>query len=60
LQDAPFSAQKLLVMIDIDPSKLHPLSPEVISKQATINVGTYFHLREKNEENDGNPLMSCL
>ena len=26
-------------MVEIDPSKLHPLSPEVISKQATINIG---------------------
>lgn len=23
----------------MDPSKLHPLSPEVISRQATINIG---------------------
>jgi hypothetical protein len=28
---------------EIDPSKLNPLSPEVISKQATINIGMYQH-----------------
>lgn len=27
----------------LDPSKLTPLSPEVISRQATINIGT-FHI----------------
>lgn len=27
----------------MDPSKLHPLSPEVISRQATINIGAYSH-----------------
>ncbi|KAJ3103037.1 hypothetical protein HDU96_009415 [Phlyctochytrium bullatum] len=30
--------------VEIDPSKLHPLSPEVISKQATINIGTIGHV----------------
>jgi translation initiation factor 2 subunit 3 len=30
--------------IDIDPSQLTPLSPEVISKQATINLGTIGHV----------------
>jgi len=29
-------------LVDIDPSTLHPLSPEVISKQATINLGEIF------------------
>ncbi|KAJ3326662.1 hypothetical protein HDU76_012737 [Blyttiomyces sp. JEL0837] len=28
----------------VDVSKLHPLSPEVISKQATINIGTIGHV----------------
>jgi translation initiation factor 2 subunit 3 len=28
----------------LDPSKLHPLSPEVISRQATINIGTIGHV----------------
>ena len=28
----------------IDISKLHPLSPEVISRQATINIGTIGHV----------------
>merc|ERR1719453_2780054 len=28
----------------LDPSKLNPLSPEVISRQATINVGTIGHV----------------
>ncbi|KAF8332016.1 P-loop containing nucleoside triphosphate hydrolase protein [Cantharellus anzutake] len=31
-------------LVDIDPSTLHPLSPEVISKQATINLGTIGHV----------------
>lgn len=31
-------------VVDIDPSTLHPLSPEVISKQATINLGTIGHV----------------
>ncbi|KAG6909162.1 hypothetical protein DXG01_001789 [Tephrocybe rancida] len=30
--------------VEIDPSKLTPLSPEVISKQATINLGTIGHV----------------
>ncbi|KAJ2967031.1 hypothetical protein NUW54_g13631 [Trametes sanguinea] len=33
-----------IVNVDIDPSKLTPLSPEVISKQATINLGTIGHV----------------
>jgi hypothetical protein len=28
--------------VDIDVSKLNPLSPEVISKQATINIGVFM------------------
>mmetsp|Transcript_11877 Transcript_11877/g.16095 ORF Transcript_11877/g.16095 Transcript_11877/m.16095 type:complete len:458 (-) Transcript_11877:139-1512(-) len=28
----------------LDPTKLHPLSPEVISRQATINIGTIGHV----------------
>jgi len=28
----------------LDPGKLHPLSPEVISRQATINIGTIGHV----------------
>merc|ERR1719345_454242 len=28
----------------MDPSKLNPLSPEVISRQATINIGTIGHV----------------
>ncbi|KAL6041546.1 Eukaryotic translation initiation factor 2 subunit 3 [Balamuthia mandrillaris] len=28
----------------LDPAKLHPLSPEVISRQATINIGTIGHV----------------
>merc|ERR550514_1616448 len=28
----------------LDPKKLNPLSPEVISRQATINVGTIGHV----------------
>ncbi|CAO1635189.1 unnamed protein product [Jaminaea pallidilutea] len=30
--------------VSIDPSKLTPLSPEVISRQATINIGTIGHV----------------
>lgn len=30
--------------IEIDTSKLNPLSPEVISRQATINIGTIGHV----------------
>jgi len=30
--------------VNIDPSTLTPLSPEVISKQATINIGTIGHV----------------
>lgn len=28
----------------LDPSKLTPLTPEVISRQATINIGTIGHV----------------
>lgn len=28
----------------MDPSKLTPLTPEVISRQATINIGTIGHV----------------
>ena len=31
-------------MVEVDTSKLTPLSPEVISKQATINIGTIGHV----------------
>ncbi|OZJ01684.1 Eukaryotic translation initiation factor 2 subunit gamma [Bifiguratus adelaidae] len=31
-------------VVKIDPSTLNPLSPEVISKQATINIGTIGHV----------------
>jgi translation initiation factor 2 subunit 3 len=27
----------------LDVTKLHPLSPEVISRQATINIGNYSY-----------------
>lgn len=30
--------------LSIDPSELTPLSPEVISQQATINIGTIGHV----------------
>lgn len=30
--------------LSLDTSKLHPLSPEVISRQATINIGTIGHV----------------
>ena len=41
------SALKQLALVqevDVDLSKLHALSPEVISKQATINIGESFSL----------------
>lgn len=28
----------------LDVNTLHPLSPEVISRQATINIGIYNHI----------------
>lgn len=27
----------------LDVTQLHPLSPEVISRQATINIGSFVH-----------------
>ncbi|KAJ1338896.1 eukaryotic translation initiation factor 2 subunit gamma [Batrachochytrium salamandrivorans] len=30
--------------MSVDPATLHPLSPEVISRQATINIGTIGHV----------------
>ncbi|CCM05906.1 uncharacterized protein FIBRA_08144 [Fibroporia radiculosa] len=36
--------EEVIAKVDIDPSKLTPLSPEVISKQATINLGTIGHV----------------
>ncbi|TFY62255.1 hypothetical protein EVJ58_g3978 [Rhodofomes roseus] len=36
--------EEVLPQVEIDPSKLTPLSPEVISKQATINLGTIGHV----------------
>jgi len=33
-----------LELVDIDVSTLTPLSPEVISKQATINLGVIGHV----------------
>lgn len=30
--------------IDIDPASLHALTPEIISRQATINIGTIGHV----------------
>ena len=29
---------------NLDPSKITPLTPEVISRQATINIGTIGHV----------------
>ena len=29
---------------DLDPAKMTPLTPEVISRQATINIGTIGHV----------------
>ncbi|KAJ7430415.1 translation initiation factor eIF2 gamma subunit [Mycena galericulata] len=35
---------ELIPKVEVDPSALTPLSPEVISKQATINLGTIGHV----------------
>jgi len=31
----------------VDPKSLTPLTPEIISRQATINVGTIGHVRRR-------------
>ncbi|XP_065649733.1 eukaryotic translation initiation factor 2 subunit 3, Y-linked isoform X2 [Hydra vulgaris] len=31
-------------LVTLDPSRLNPLSPEIISRQATINIGTIGHV----------------
>ncbi|KAJ7787694.1 Eif2s3y, partial [Mycena olivaceomarginata] len=36
--------EDVIPKVEIDPSTLTPLSPEVISKQATINLGTIGHV----------------
>ncbi|KAG7093736.1 hypothetical protein E1B28_007387 [Marasmius oreades] len=36
--------EDVLPQVEVDPSTLTPLSPEVISKQATINLGTIGHV----------------
>ncbi|KZV83400.1 hypothetical protein EXIGLDRAFT_728408 [Exidia glandulosa HHB12029] len=36
--------EEVVAAVEVDVSKLHPLSPEVISKQATINLGTIGHV----------------
>ncbi|KAL7006355.1 eukaryotic translation initiation factor 2 subunit gamma [Cystobasidiomycetes sp. EMM_F5] len=36
--------EEVVPEIKLDVSKLHPLSPEVIQKQATINIGTIGHV----------------
>ncbi|KAJ8690369.1 eukaryotic translation initiation factor 2 subunit gamma [Pleurotus ostreatus] len=36
--------EEVIPKVEIDPSTLTPLSPEVISKQATINLGTIGHV----------------
>jgi hypothetical protein len=41
-QDTSHLAEQNLETLDVE--KLHPLSPEVISRQATINVGTIGHV----------------
>lgn len=38
------SAARALAALSIDTAKLNPLSPEVISRQATINIGTIGHV----------------
>ena len=45
--EAPASKSSHLAKQDLatmDPAKLNPLSPEVISRQATINIGTIGHV----------------
>jgi translation initiation factor 2 subunit 3 len=41
VQQTHLSVQDLATL---DPEKLHPLTPEVISRQATINIGTIGHV----------------
>ncbi|KAG2392147.1 hypothetical protein C9374_012399 [Naegleria lovaniensis] len=45
-KDAKINSEDNLIEqdINIDPKKLHPLTPEVISRQATINIGTIGHV----------------
>lgn len=31
-------------LVDFDPAKITPLNPEIISRQATINIGTIGHV----------------
>ncbi|KAL1924209.1 uncharacterized protein VTP21DRAFT_7244 [Calcarisporiella thermophila] len=38
------SQQNGIERVQVDPSQLNPLSPEVISRQATINIGTIGHV----------------
>lgn len=38
-QDSAVDSNNVIEEVEVDISKLHPLSPEVISKQATINIG---------------------
>ena len=47
IKNFKFNSQAVLAVQDIsklDPSKLTPLTPEVISRQATINIGTIGHV----------------
>ncbi len=41
-KDTSYLSQQNLETLDI--TRLHPLSPEVISRQATINIGTIGHV----------------
>ncbi len=50
MQKQPKLAQQNLDTLD--PSKITPLSPEVISRQATINIGTFFMRRHKKYRHD--------
>ncbi|CAH1756636.1 4012_t:CDS:10 [Entrophospora sp. SA101] len=38
------AAEEKIEIVEVDPATLNPLSPEVISRQATINIGTIGHV----------------
>ncbi|EAU87810.1 translation initiation factor eIF2 gamma subunit [Coprinopsis cinerea okayama7 len=43
-EEEEIEEEEVIPTVDVDISKLHPLSPEVISKQATVNIGTIGHV----------------
>ncbi|KAF5326518.1 hypothetical protein D9611_001053 [Ephemerocybe angulata] len=43
-EDEADEVEEAVPSVEVDISKLHPLSPEVIAKQATVNIGTIGHV----------------